>query len=438
MRLVHKLTTWLSGAADPDTFPYSEVVTELHRTGRHFADKELLALLDQTRTYLTTSPYPDATEPGGESAPVRLLRSFLDVALDKWDGRYDYHSYLALGLLGIPGADPGGDGAAADPERARRQGDRILLQLIADALAFEMAAEAGTTGLLPQQRPAPVVVAKRYRLGVRAAAPPLSRLGLSVPLDEGNPAATAALLNAVVAADQSAEERRNLGLSMLPVYLLHDEYLFIRVLQAYECTFALLAVELQATIDALAAGLAQPAADCLAHAEERLRHAAPLFSLMASMQPQSFRTFRIYTEGASAIQSRSYKLMESLCRTPTESRLASAAYRSVPGIRSQVLAGQPTVDQAYRSAAHAGRLTQPQQHLLEQRMRGFAAAVMQWRQTHYRLATRMLGTGQPGTGYTEGTPYLAAARSIPVFTAVTRDADSTRPTDTEMEASPSE
>ena len=50
-------------------------------------------------------------------------------------------------------------------------------------------------------------------------------------------------------------------------------------------------------------------------------------------------------------------------------------------------------------------------------MKRFARALMRWRNTHYRLAVRMLGEAS-GTGYTEGTPYLKAVRTIPVFHAV--------------------
>jgi tryptophan 2,3-dioxygenase len=47
-------------------------------------------------------------------------------------------------------------------------------------------------------------------------------------------------------------------------------------------------------------------------------------------------------------------------------------------------------------------------------MHRFEAAVLKWRQSHYRLAVRMLGH-RPGTGYTEGVPHLQASRRIPVF-----------------------
>ncbi|MFG3705911.1 hypothetical protein ACGF7U_14415 [Micromonospora sp. NPDC047670] len=412
---MHELTSWLSGAADPRTFPYPAVLRKFHEVGKHFVEKELLALLDESRARVA-----------GASAAVgdaRRLTDFLDVALDKWDGRYDYRSYLALRLLRLPcGADdppPAGDDATA-----RRARDRLFVRLVADALAFELAAAAHATDLLPQQRPGPTVVTKRCRLGVRAALPALARLGVAGAVGDGEPATAAAALRAV-AADLAADGDPPLRLSMLPVHVTHDEYLFIRVLQAYECLFAALADELRAAVAALAGHDPRPAAERLRYAGDLLATAGPLFSLLATMQAESFRTFRQYTEGASAIQSRSYKLVESLCRTPEEDRLDSVAYRSVPEVRARVRAGQPTVDEAYRSAVREGRLDGAGRALLARRMEAFAGALLQWRRTHHRIATRMLGP-RHGTGYTEGTPYLAAVRAVPVFTAVTTDS---RPVD---------
>jgi hypothetical protein len=324
---VHELTSWLSGPSGPRTFPYPTVLREFHRVGKHFVEKELLALLDEARARVA-----GATTAVGDD-PARQLTDFLDVALDKWDGRYDYRSYLALRLLRLPcGAeDPP---PAADDVTARRARDRLFVRLVADAMAFEAAAAARTTDLLPQQRPGPTVVTKRCRLGVRAALPGLARLGLAGAVGDGEPATTAAALHAV-AADLDADGVPPLRLSMLPVHVTHDEYLFIRVLQAYECLFAGVADELRAAVAALAGGDARPAADRLGYAGDLLATAGPLFSLLATMQTESFRTFRQYTEGASAIQSRSYKLVESLCRTPEEDRLDSVAYRSVPEVRAR-------------------------------------------------------------------------------------------------------
>nr|WP_230416571.1 tryptophan 2,3-dioxygenase family protein [Micromonospora tarapacensis] len=403
---------WVSGTAGPTSFPYSAVLHEFHRVGKHFVEKSFLALLDEARARVASRA------PACDDAPTRLLTDFLDVTLDKWDGRYDYRSYLALRLLPLPrGVDD--PAPAAQAAAGRRDRDRLLVRLIADTLAFELDAAARTTGFLPQHRPGPAVVAKRCRLGVRAAAPALARLGLAEAVGGDTPATAAAGLHAV-ARDLASPADPPLRWSMLPVYVTHDEYLFLRVLQGYECLFAGVADELRSTVAVLAGDAPGAAADRLGYAADLLRAAAPLFSLLATMQPVSFRTFRQYTEGASAIQSRSYKLVESLCRTPEADRLDSVAYRSVPEVRARVRGGQPTVDEAYSSAVSDGRLTGADHSLVARRMAAFAGTLAQWRRAHHRVAVRMLGS-RSGTGYTEGTPYLAQVSTAPVFTTVTTE-----------------
>src|SRR5688500_4905318 len=88
------LSTWRA-SADTEAFPYDEVVAEFQRVGKHFVPRQLLAALDAVRSEL-----PDETRPAGER-----LALFLDTALDKFDGRYDNPSYLALEQLGLPGSD---------------------------------------------------------------------------------------------------------------------------------------------------------------------------------------------------------------------------------------------------------------------------------------------------------------------------------------------
>jgi tryptophan 2,3-dioxygenase len=167
-------------------------------------------------------------------------------------------------------------------------------------------------------------------------------------------------------------------------------------------------------VEAVSGGRASAAVRAIAGAERAMREASPLFSLVATMQAQAFLTFREYTDGASAIQSRSYKTVESLCRAPDAERLDSPAYRSVPEVRARVLAGRPNLDDALASARASGALTAGGHDDVRSAMSRFEAALLKWRQTHYRLAVRMLGERR-GTGYTEGVPYLAKARALHVF-----------------------
>jgi len=394
-------------------FPYAAVLREFHGVGKHFVSRELLDLLVSARSMLPTmrGPWPR----------VHTLVSFLDSALDKLENRYDYSTYLALSLLRLPGPD---DPIEQAPF-ARSRCDRLTVALLADALAFELSAVDGRTALLPKMRPPVDLVTKRCKHGMRAIRPALARMSLDVGLASDDAADLARQACAAVQADMSFAEARAMDLSMLPVDTVHDEYLFLRILQTFETTFALLVVQLRGVIRALLDKEVDRATHFLRSSEAALRESAPLFSMLATMQVESFRTFRQFTDGASAIQSDNYKLVESLCRSPEPSRVGSSAYHSVPEVRIRVLAGQYTLDDAYHDACEAGDFAPEDLTLLGEAMKAFAQALLRWRQTHYRLAVRMLGS-TPGTGYTEGTPYLDAARNIPVFDNVEVDNDSAK------------
>ncbi len=387
---------------DPEKFPYESIVSEFHAVGKHFVSPVLLDSLARARTLLPrlNSPWPN----------VRTLSCFLDTALDKPDGRYDYQTYLALSLLQLPCVDDPIEQTAF----ARSRCDRLIVQLAVDAMHFELRAADGQTILLPKLRPSPAATSKRYRQALRAIRPALARQALDGRVSATDPEQAARQACAVVQSDMSLAERRTLLLTTLPVYTMHDEYMFLRVLQMFETTFALLAVQLRAALVALADRDVGAAVRFLNTAEQALHESAPLFSMLATMQVESFRVFRAFTDGASAIQSVNYKIVESLCRDPDNKRVNSAAYRSVPLVRARVLAGQPTLDDEMKRARDSGELTAGDCEELRVAMQGFAGTLLRWRKTHYGVAIRMLGDS-PGTGYTEGTPYLAAGKFTPVF-----------------------
>jgi len=391
--------------ADPATFPYDDIVAEFQRVGKHFVCKELLAALDNVRRLAIGEHHRTASPEAG------LLKRFLDCALDKWDGKYDYLSYTGLSLLPLPDE--------SDTASAVRLHNRLMLLLITDTVRFELAAADGRTTLLPRMRPDQPVTIKRCRLCLRLFASRLGPLGLTDAELAAGPVAAARRACAAVAPTVTPAEERMLQLSMLPVDTVHDEYMFIRVLQSFESTFALIGGHLGAAIRALRPADAQPdaslAAALLRDCAAELHRAAPLFSLLATMQVGAFRSFRQFTEGASAIQSRAYKLMEALCRVPDTSRLDSPAYHNVPDVRALVVDGLPNLQQAVEQSRASGVLTPAADKEVADAMSGFAGMLSKWRTTHYRLAVRMLGEA-PGTGYTEGTPYLKSVQHIPVFT----------------------
>jgi tryptophan 2,3-dioxygenase len=403
------IASWLS-SRNADDFPYDKVVTEFHLVGKHFVPTDLLEALAGVRAALP--------EMHGSVTSLRLLDRFLDAALDKRDGRYANPTYLGLNLVPMPAVDDD----SHDVTAAERRYDRLFVQLIADASRFEIAAADGATEFLPQMRPDAKTIAKRCRLALQIAGPAARRLGLSDGVDVDDPITGARRLWENLAADLSPAEHRTLQLTMLPVSLIHDEYQFIRALQSFEVTFALMAVQLQAAVRALTDSECDLALRHIQSAESRFHEAAPLFSLVATMQVQAFHTFREFTEGASAIQSRNYKLVESLCRQPDLSRLDAPAYLSVPEVRERVVAGQVTLDEAFQAARTAGHLSARDVDDLEQAMQQFAATLLRWRRTHYGIAVRMLGE-RTGTGYTEGSPYLKEVQTIPVFPSLGQGQD---------------
>ncbi len=385
-----EMQRWLADPC-PDRFPLATVLAEFRAVGKHFVAAPLLAALAEARKVIPES--------------AQALRRFLDTTLDKHDGRFDNPSYLALHDLPLPttaGRCP------LDTVAAARQHDRLITLLLADVLRFEIAARAGNTELLPLMRPDGRTTAKRCALGLRVLRTTMARLGIDVACDTSDPIEAARQLCARTG--ETDEDRRMLAVTLLTVSTVHDEHLFVRMLQSFETVFALVAVELRAAILAVRGGDAARAIRALTAAGDALDDASPLFSLVATMQPEAFMTFREYTDGASAIQSRSYKTIESLCRRPDEARLAGPGYAAVPDVRARVRAGQPTLQDALAlSALSPCDLAQ-----IRAAMSALEREVLAWRKTHHNIASRMLGLRR-GTGRTEGVPYLAKTKDIPLF-----------------------
>jgi tryptophan 2,3-dioxygenase len=412
----------------PAAFPYAVVLGHLRSVGKHFLAGELLDALREVRDSLPDLPGPpDLTDRQDRSdrqdhpssadrqdGPV-FLRMFLDVVLDKHDDRYDYPSYTALSLLTRP--------AATDWREARRSRDEVLLLLLADLIRFEQQALTDAPAAPHDMPPMPELVAKRRRLAVRVMEPAAVRV---LP-DVVDAAAVTAVpgrtpggpLAASVLRTATPTQALVLSASVQPVYVLHDEYLFLRTLQAFETTFTFMSAALATAVRRLEDNRPREAAGLVDTVAGVLKESLPLFSLLATMRPEAFRVFREFTEGASAIQSAGYKTFESLCSTPGLARLASAAYTSVPGVHERVVNGQATVQGTWHDLIAERRLEATDQAALKAAADRLEAVHQRWKQTHYRLAVRMIGE-RSGTGYTQGVPYLAAVLDNRLFPASDR------------------
>lgn len=398
---IAQLSWWLKSRR-PSAFPFQDVLLAYRRKGKHFVAPEVTEELKKVRGNLE----------GAMLSAHPVIGSFLNVMLDKHDGRYDYRSYLALELLGLP-AEETLTQRRRDPQPEL---DRSIVLLATDIVRFELDALDGKSTWLPQRAARQDLVETRCRRTLKALTPYLNRLRLGDLIDLQHPMQSASAVVQAVGATMSRDDELRLQLSHVPVYVVHDEYMFIRILQCFESVFAWICAQLRLAIDACAHDVATTVA-CLQQCCQHLQDASPFFHLLSTLDPESFKDFRTYTEGASAIQSRSYKRVESLCAKPADERLHSIAYHSVPEVQSRVLSGHETLDDTYTRASADGRHAAAEMDELRQVMEKFQLTLQRWRQSHYAIAVKMLGKGS-GTGYTEGTPYLNEVRNIPVFQSI--------------------
>ncbi|MFG2230654.1 tryptophan 2,3-dioxygenase family protein [Streptomyces sp. NPDC048723] len=385
----------------PDGIHLARTVTqEVRRTGKHFLPQPLLLRLGEIHNRHAAHRRPH-------------LQAFLDCMLDKHEGRYGNRTYLSLPLLELLLGE-GETDAAPDP-------NRMATLLISDVIRFEIQTKAparesresqasrASRESVDRDPPDPVTLRKRLRhamrfvahdLGVpdaddltsRAAHVPWSRWADVAELLP-RPAATGA--------------GHWFDVTVQPVYVLHDEYFFIRALQAHEMIFTAIAADVRAAIGALRAGRLDAAADHVDRAAGLFDRASALFRMVATMRPGHFSAFRRFTQGASAIQSEQYKRFEILCGLPTAPRLESEAFANVPSVRAEAEGdAHDTVVRAYLDLRRSVRCGEAEWNHFRSALGGLEERHQRWKSTHRSLAARMLG-GAHGSGYTAGVPYLA-------------------------------
>ncbi|WP_214370296.1 tryptophan 2,3-dioxygenase family protein [Pseudonocardia sp. H11422] len=335
--------------AEPEALRLARLVTdEVRRTGRHHLADGLLGALDALhRRYRGRDAFLDA---------------FLDAVLARRRDRFRNQTYLALPLVELVRADLGVDA------------EHMSALLMADVLRYERR----STQLDDRTRDTRVRHAAHFVAAVRPV------LGLNwLPGDR---------------ADAVVEQW--FGLTALPVSIEHDEYFFIRALQAHEMVFTTLTDELRAATQALRLGYLTTATARVRRAVDVFDRAAMLFRLVATMRPAAFHAFRQYTEGTSAIQSEAYKRFELACGTPSAQRLFSEAFDNVPVVRAEA-PGLDNFSRAWQDLRARGPAAAELTRAVEQ----LEAGHQRWKTTHYSLAAAMLGSAH-GSGYTEGVPYL--------------------------------
>lgn len=356
-----------------DGLSMARVVTEhVRQTGKHFLSERMLTELSSIRgRHANRCPFFDA---------------FLECLLDKHEGRYWNRTYLALPLLEL----------LLDDQHSELSPDHLSTLLVSDAMRFELETAGGSFEPPSRGRPDPLTLAKRLRHAVRFLGADLNGTA-AVDLEDfvdrlPRPPAT--------------DAGRWFDVTVHPVYVLHDEYFFIRLLQTHEMLFTAISTDMRAAIGALRDGRLEAGVERIDHATATFERASILFRIIATMRADQFSTFRQFTQGASAIQSEQYKRFEILCGRPPAPRLHSAAFTSVPAVRDE--AENPvrdTVAQAYLDLRGAGAFGQDEWRLLDAALGRLETRHQRWKSTHRSIAVRMLGNAH-GSGYTDGVPYL--------------------------------
>lgn len=371
--VIDAIDRWSADAA-PDSLTLAKLISEhVRAVGKHFLSVPILVRLAAIRRQ--------------HGASDAFLDAFLDGILDKFEGRYYNRTYLALPLLekicddALSGLDP----------------ERMSALLMADVVRFESAAAAAES---TNDRPDPATSRKRITHALRF----LASFRDADTTDDGRDVDLAGALEMLPTLPAS-HARDWFDVSVAPVYVAHDEYFFMRALQAHEMVFTTLAADLRAATTSLRDGRFADALCSLEHANNIYPRAAMLFRLVATMRVDHFHAFREFTQGASAIQSEQYKRFEIACGTPPAERLRSDAFTNVPAVRADATAGHDSLSQAYLDARRDDIFTVDQWDVLDAALNKLESSHQRWKATHHSLAARMLGEAH-GSGHTEGVPYL--------------------------------
>ncbi|MFE9633553.1 tryptophan 2,3-dioxygenase family protein [Streptomyces sp. NPDC006463] len=346
------------------------LTAHVRRTGKHFLPEQMLVRLSDVRNrHVADRPF---------------LNAFLDCMLDEHEGRFRTRTYLALPVLEL----------LVDERHSGLSADRMSIMLMSDAVRFEIKAAGGSREGPSRGRPDPATLGTRLRHALRFVTQGLGRPDpgdLPSRVAQTPPSRLEGLVEHLPR-PPATDAWRWFDVTVQPVYVLHDEYFFIRVLQTREMLFAATVADMKAAIGALRAGRLDDGAQRIEHAVAMFERAAALFRTVATMRAEQFSAFRQYTRGVGAIQSEQYERFERLCGVPPARSLRSAAFTSVPAVRAEAEApGHDTVTQAYLDLRHEGGFDRTQWNPLDAALSRLEAGQQRWKSAHSGLAVRMFG-----------------------------------------------
>lgn len=185
----------------------------------------------------------------------------------------------------------------------------------------------------------------------------------------------------------------------------HDELLFIIIHQVYELWFKQLLHELEAILARLRAGEALGAQRLLRRCIEIERVLIQQLTVLETMTPNDFLTFRDHLMPASGFQSGQFRQLEKLCG----SDLFGGFLEMLRARGFELPAGDEDAARLARVRELVRIYQRPDGqydlYLLCEALVEFDELFMLWRVHHVQMVERMIGS-KPGTGGSSGVSYL--------------------------------
>jgi tryptophan 2,3-dioxygenase len=380
-------------------FPFADVLDHYQAVGRIAASASLVGKLAR----LNVCPAGE----DGTWAQRRLVR-WLRSTTDQFDG--DYHTYAGTGLHEALSDDA----PFGTPERTT---DVLTLALLMDLLRTETEALADAPSGRQSKRTHAVIHAAR-RIGQLApgavsAAPELCRALEVLHRRSGGEREMADwAAKAAGGAARLGPAMDLAGLTMLPVTPLHDEQMFLRNIQIFECLYLQTARNVESATAALEDRDPPRAAALLADVARRLAATPALHRVLTTMPPETFAIIRKHTAGRSAVQSRAFQRVEQASAPPERGTDLTARVEQAP--RAAAAPG-PTLQEAFLRAR--GRLPAWRIGEVREAMKDVDDNWCALKRSHWGITLKIIGS-LPGTGGTSGAEYLYGKSQIPLFPAL--------------------
>lgn len=194
-----------------------------------------------------------------------------------------------------------------------------------------------------------------------------------------------------------------LHLTALPQTQEHDEFLFLRTIHISECIFWAILSGVIAGIESAKGGDLEQATVHVADAASFAQLLVPIFIMFKTMPPEHFAIFRDATGNASAIQSRTYQLMQIFTGGLDERKVDYLS--DAPETADLLFYGHPGFLDLRAVVRMREQTIFPQRDDFIASVEALDKALYAWRCLHLGIARNYL-PAPSGTGGTPGAPYL--------------------------------